>query len=283
MNWPLLDLVHKTTQYFEQKNISSPRASSEILMAFVLQCRRLDLYVRYNDVLSEDVVGRYRELVKRRAHSEPIAYITGQREFWSLDFEVGRGVLIPRQETEMMIEDIQKNFSKESSFSCFEWGIGSGALSIALSCEFKEASFVASEISPEACHFAQKNIEKHKVSLDVRQGDGFSVLKDSEKFDLFVSNPPYVSEEEIESLPQEVKNFEPRLALLGGKKGVEWHLKIIEEVGQYLKQGAFFYLELDPSQADQLISALEAKKNFKNICVLSDYSGRDRIIRAIYG
>ncbi|MBI2609247.1 MAG: peptide chain release factor N(5)-glutamine methyltransferase [Deltaproteobacteria bacterium] len=283
MTWPLLELVHKTTQYFEQKNIPSPRASSEILMALVLECRRVDLYVRYNDILSDDVVNRFREFVKRRAQGEPIAYITGHREFWSLDFEVGRGVLIPRPETEIVIEDIQKNFSKENCFSCFEWGAGSGAVSIALASHFSQAHFVASEISKEAYKYAKKNIEKHKVAVDLREGDGFSVIKDSEKFELFVSNPPYVSEEQFENLPLEVKNFEPHLALVGGKKGVKFHLEIINQVKQYLKPGAFVYLELDPSQGDLLKSAFLDQGTFRDVCVLPDYSGRDRIMRVLYG
>ncbi|MBI2026942.1 MAG: peptide chain release factor N(5)-glutamine methyltransferase, partial [Deltaproteobacteria bacterium] len=182
--WKVLNLLQKTTQYFEKKEIPHPRASSEILLASVLGCSRTDLYVRFNEFVNDSKLDQYRLLVERRAKNEPVAYITGHREFWSLDFDVGPGVLIPRPETEHLVEEALKIFKGRDNWSSFELGLGSGIISVSLAQECEGARLVGADISEEALIYARRNATKHGVSIDIRLGSGFDVLKEGEKFDL---------------------------------------------------------------------------------------------------
>lgn len=283
MSFTVLQLLQRTTDYLEKKEVSQPRASSEVLLAKTLGCGRLDLYVRFSEVLKVQEIDSYRELVQRRAQGEPVAYITGHREFWSLDFEVGPGVLIPRPETELIVEQVKSLFKKDDEFSCFELGVGSGALSVALAHEFPKGKFVASDISSVALSYAKKNAEKHGVQLDLREGCALEVLRENDKFNVIVSNPPYISESSFQDLPIEIKNFEPETALKGSGDGLDLHRKILSGVKPYLFDGATILLELDPRQSLILLSEAQAMKYFSSAHLVDDYSHRPRVLKAIYG
>ncbi len=283
MSWTISSLLKCTTEYLEKKNVSSSRSSSEILLAKVLNCRRVDLYVKYNDVVSDEALRSYRQLIQRRSQNEPVAYIMGQREFWSLDFEVGPGVLIPRPETETIIEQVQKIYKQEDSFQCFELGTGSGAISVALAKEFPNVQIVASDVSEVALAYAKKNASKHEVNIEFRYGSGLNVLKEGEKFHLFISNPPYVSNDQFANLSVEVKAYEPELALKGGKEGVDLHREVLNKASQHLYQGGSVFLELDPSQSVLLKTEFQNKGIFAEVSLISDYSGKERVLKAVYG
>ena len=282
MSFTVLELLQRTTDYLEKKEVLQPRASSEVLLALTLGCGRLDLYVRFSDVVQEEKVNSFRGLVQRRAQGEPVAYITGHREFWSLDFEVGPGVLIPRPETELIIEQVKSIFKNDDEFSCFELGVGSGALSIALAREFPKGWFVASDISAKALSYAKKNAEKHGVSLDLREGCALEVLGENDKFHVVVSNPPYVSETSFQDLPLEIKNFEPEEALKGNGDGLDLHRTILNGVKTYLYAGATVLLELDPRQSQVLLSEASGLKDAEAY-LIDDYSHRPRVLKVVYG
>ncbi len=283
MSLTVLEILQKTSDYLEKKEVSQPRASSEVLLALTLGCRRVDLYVRFSELLSENHVNSFRELVQRRAKGEPVAYITGHREFWSLDFEVGPGVLIPRPETELIVEQVKNILKKEDKYTFFELGVGSGALSIALAKEFPQSSFVASDVSPVALSYAKKNAEKHGVQLDLREGHALQVLSQNDKFNVVVSNPPYVSESDFQGLPIEIKNFEPEAALKGKGDGLDLHREILGSIKPYLCEGAAVFLELDPRQSSILLSEAENMKYFSSVQLINDYSHRPRVLKAVYG
>ena len=283
MSYTVLELLQRTTEYLEKKEVSQPRASSEVLLAQTLGCRRVDLYVRFNDSLGQEQIDSFRGLVQRRAQGEPVAYITKTKEFWSLAFEVGPGVLIPRPETELIVEQVKNIFKREDEFSCFELGVGSGALSIALAHEFPKAHFVASDVSFAALSYAKKNAKTHGVQLDLREGHALQVLSQNEKFHVVVSNPPYISENDFQNLPGEIKNFEPEAALKGKGDGLDLHREILNGIKPYLVDGATILLELDPRQSLILLSEAKAMKNFGSSELVDDYSHRPRVLKVIYG
>lgn len=286
--WTIKDLLKVSADYLKEKQIDSPRLTAEVLLTHQLNTNRVNLYLNLDQPLSESEVSGYRELIRRRIQREPLQYITGVQEFWSLDFMVDPRVLIPRPETELLVEQAIALFKIASEqdkhpIKILDMGTGSGALAVTLAKEIKNARIWASDISPEAIEVARLNAEKHDVldQIEFREGDLWQPLKEQElTFEIVVSNPPYVSVEEYNGLPPEVRDYEPRLALDGREGGMYYIRKVIEGCQIFLNPGGWMLLEMAPIQTEEAIKRIRTLDTFHEITRIKDYSHQYRIVCA---
>lgn len=285
--WTILKLLTWTTSYFETHHIDQARTDAEILLAHLLGLRRIDLYVQYDKPLTQEELARFRSMVKRRSQREPVAYILGVKEFWSMDLEVGPGVLIPRPETECLVEAaLEKLTGCGDHPRVLELGTGTGAISLALAREIKgpqkDLQVVASDRSIRAIILAQKNAKRHQLLQKVAFicGDWFAPLsKEMTGFDLIISNPPYVPSRDINTLQPEVSQFEPAEALDGGGLGLDCIAHIIHTAPDFLKPGGWVMLEIGWDQWPEICKIVDAAEHYDDMAVRQDYSGHDRIVQ----
>lgn len=278
--WTILEVLKWTSRYFQGKGISNPRTDAEVLLAHALGVERIDLYLRYDQPLTADERAVYREFVRRRASGEPVQYITGHREFWSLDFEVTPDVLIPRPETEVLVE-IAIKYLKERRFRrVVDIGTGAGVIAVALAHEIDGISVLATDISSSAINVARRNAVKHGVADRIRfiVMNLFESLLPDVKFDVIVSNPPYVSSEEYRKLDREIKNFEPSIALLGGADGLDVVRRLIVQGISYLTTGGFLFIEIGYGQAEAVRDFVSGLGQEVSINVFDDYAHIPRVI-----
>lgn len=282
--WTVGKIIDATTKHLQQKAVGdTPRLDAEILLGHVRNCKRIQLYVDYNEPLNDEQRARMRDLVKRRTQAEPVAYLVGRREFFSLEFKVTPAVLIPRPETETLVVDLVTFAKDRPSPSILELCTGSGCIAIAAGVNLPAARITAVEISPPALAVAQENAAKHKVTERVTfaEGDLFAPVPAGTLFDAVVSNPPYVADEEIESLPPDVRLHEPLLALKGGPRGLVILERIIAAAPGFLKPGGLLLLELSPEQAPHIAARLESHGEFVDVRILKDSAGLARVARAL--
>jgi release factor glutamine methyltransferase len=287
-SWTIKELLKVTTEYLEKKGIESPRLSAEILLAHQLQIDRVKLYLRFDQPLHEREVAGYRLLVKRRLSREPIQYITGVQEFWSMDFTVGPHVMVPRPETELLVEHALALCRGEGSTGdpctrVLDLGTGCGAIAVAIARELEGVAVWASDVSQEALDMARRNAKKHGVEekiefvlSDLWQGFSNPQLT----FDLIVSNPPYIRPEVMDSLPPEVREYEPRHALDGGDEGMYYIREIIQEAPRRLNPGGWILLEMDPDQTKEALGLVEANNSYGQKARIKDYSHNHRVVMA---
>ena len=287
-SWTIKDLLEVTSNYLQEKGVDSPRLSAEVLLALQLKVNRVKLYLNFDQPLHEREVAAYRELIKRRLNREPIQYITGIQEFWSLDFAVGPQVLIPRPETELLVEQLlslrdEKRLTKNKDLRILDLGTGSGVLAIVIAREFGEASVWASDVSAEALTLAKMNARKHGVEdrIEFLLSDVWQGLVDSSfVFDVIVSNPPYIASDHISSLAPEVRNHEPRSALDGGEQGMDFIREIIRRAPEYLNPGGWILVEMDPEQTAMAMELLDKNNDYVEKRRIKDYSGQYRVLVA---
>jgi release factor glutamine methyltransferase len=274
-------IIFEATQKLEAAGIPSARLDAEVLLAFLLQCERLAFIKNPDDTLSEKQWADFNRLIARRAGGEPAAYITGRKAFWSFALDVNPAVLIPRPDTEVIVEEALAVLRQESwrRPRILDIGTGSGAIALALACETPGASITATDISEAALQTAQKNAAALKAEQIVfLQGDLFEPVEG--RFDLIVSNPPYIGADEYESLPPGVKNFEPEEALRAGQTGLEFYEKLIYQAHGYLAENGWLLLEIGARQQQEVRAIFEAHKNFyERIDVRADYAGFPRVIK----
>ncbi|RJO67835.1 MAG: peptide chain release factor N(5)-glutamine methyltransferase [Myxococcales bacterium] len=281
-----LSLVKLTQSYFTGKGLASPRVDAEILLAHVLGCKRLDLYLRHDEPLLDEQVARFREFVRRRAAGEPVQHLTGEQEFYALTLQVGKGALIPRPETEILVETIFKTVAPEGDgrpWRVCELGTGTGAIAIALAKGWPKATVQAVDLSFDALETAKGNVAYHSLAERVKllQGDLFEPVHDlGEAFDLVVSNPPYVSASELPDLDPEVRDYEPRLALDGGTDGLDVIRAIARQAPSYLKVGGWLFLEIGGSQGEAVQQLLQRAGVYEEVRILQDLAGRPRVAGA---
>jgi len=285
MTWTILALLRWTTDYFAQRGVSEPRASAEVLLAHVLGTRRLDLYLRHDQPLTEAELARFKTLVQRRLTGEPTQYLTGHQEFWSLDLRVSPAVLIPRPETEVLLETVLDLIRRPDSPPVrwvLDLGTGSGALALALARELPEARVVAVDISPEALLLARQNARRHHVEprLHLVRGDLCGPLKPGPGFQVIVSNPPYIPTADLPSLPPEIRDYEPRLALDGGPDGLAVLRRLAAQVHLHLAPGGLVALEVGLGQAPAVQALLAATAAYAATGCRPDYAGVDRVVWA---
>ncbi len=288
--WTIGSALKWTEAYFKKQGFLKPRPDAEILLSHSLHKRRIDLYLQFDHPLNETELSAFKELVRRRVRHEPIQYITGHQEFWSLDFSVGPGVLVPRPETECLVEQSLKTLgtkigdrSKEK-IRILDIGCGSGVVAIVLAKECPLAEVVAVDVSQAALSCALENAKRHGVGerIEFRKSDVYSGLRQGETFDLIVSNPPYIRTDEWETLDREIREYEPREALIGGEEGIDVHIKIIQGAPLFFQKMGELLLEIAPQQVKPLSDYREKTKVFSTLNVIKDYSHRDRVMVLSY-
>ncbi len=281
--WTILKLLTWTTSYFETHLIEHPRADAELLLAHALGIRRIDLYLQHDKPLLPEELTRFRWMVKRRAQREPVAYILGAKEFWSMELVVTPKVLIPRPETECLVEAALDVLPESGPpVQILELGTGTGAISLALAKERPNHQYHALDRSPDAVALAKKNAEKHHLDqcITFSCGDWFSALHEGGAgFDLIVSNPPYIRSADIETLQLEIRHYEPIMALSGGKSGYDCLRHIIQTAPYFLKPGGWVIVEIGWDQGPGVVGLTDDVACYENVSVRQDYSGHDRVVQ----
>lgn len=275
--------IQTATRVLQENRIAEARREATSLLVLALEKDKAFLIAHPEYELSNEEETRFREVLGRRAAREPFQYITGRQEFYGLDFEVSPGVLIPRPETESIVENaIEILREKENPRFC-EIGVGSGCISIAILHKVKTARSTAVDVSAEALRAAQRNAEKHGVStrIDLKISDLFAALE-NEKFDLIVSNPPYISSEDFEALEPEVKNFEPRDALTDGQNGLSVIERIVIQSPNFLNSGGFLLMEIGFGQMEK-VSEIFSPKIWQTVEFLPDLQGIPRTVKVRRG
>jgi release factor glutamine methyltransferase len=281
--WTIQKLLNWVTDYLKTKGIDAPRLSAELLLSQVLGLKRIELYTQFNRIVAEDCLSPLHELVKRAAEQEPIAYLTGKREFYSLEFEITKDCLIPRPETELLVERANEFLRNRTGqqFVC-DLCTGCACVAIAIARNFADCQVVATDISDAALEVAERNITKHGLGnrLKLLKGDLFEPLIPGlgpAKFDLIVCNPPYVSEPELQRLDKNVRDFEPKLALAAGTDGLDIIKRIAAGAGQFLKPAAVLMLEIGNTQGPEVLKLLDDTGCFDTVTIEKDYNKLDRL------
>jgi release factor glutamine methyltransferase len=262
-----------------EAGIAEPYRETASLLAFSLQKEAAYLIAHPEYELNPGELSKFEEYVERRAKREPFQYIVGHQEFYGLEFEVTPDVLIPRPETEILVEKGVEYLSRLSEPRLLEIGVGSGCISVAILNAVEQAKAVGVDISQAAMNVARRNAERHNVAarLDLRQGNVFAAINDGSQFDLIVSNPPYVPSDQLDSLQAEVRDFEPRDALDGGSDGLDIVRKIVTGATQRLKPGGFLLVEIGHGQADA-VSGLFTEPPWRKSEFLLDLQQIPRVV-----
>ncbi len=279
--WTVLELLNWTKGYFAEKGIESPRLDAEVLLAHALGIERLRLYLDFEKPVAAAERTAFRELVKRRAEERiPVAYLVGEKEFWSLTLSVSPDVLVPRPDTEVLVEAMLSRFGDiEAELRGFDLGTGSGAIALALASERPKARIVATDRSEAALEVARGNADRHGLADRVRfvAGDAFEPVA-GERFDFIVSNPPYVSPADEAKLAPELAH-EPRAALFADADGTALLRTIAAEAASFLEPGGWLGVELAPEQAGFMTDALD-EGGFESVEAHRDLGGRVRALTA---
>ncbi|NHZ84714.1 MAG: peptide chain release factor N(5)-glutamine methyltransferase [Planctomycetia bacterium] len=278
--WRVIDLIKWGEKYFSENKFDNPRKEIESLLQDILECNRVDLYLRFEEPLTKVQLTKLHGWVQRRKNREPLQYITGKAGFYNLVLNVTPGVLIPRPESERLIEVLIETIGKKSNISILDIGTGSGCLALALGKELPKATITGIDKSAKAIEIAQLNAETLKIdNVNFIQIDLIK-NKVEGKYDIVISNPPYISQNEIEKLMPDVKNFEPHSALTDSADGLTFYRKILEISKEIMNLSGWLFLEVGlgehPKKAMQLFSGGE----FKNIALIKDYNGDDRVLKA---
>ncbi|MBS0625870.1 MAG: peptide chain release factor N(5)-glutamine methyltransferase [Verrucomicrobia bacterium] len=261
-----------SASYLQERKIGEPRRQAEDLLAHVLSLKRIDLYMQYDRPLEEKELGILRELLKKRGKGEPHEYIVGETLFYGCKIRVDRSVLIPRPETEILVDLIGKKISGKKVL----WDLctGSGCIGISLKKAFPELKVVLSDISPEALAVAKENARINEVDVECREGDLLAPFA-GEKADYVVCNPPYISSKEYLTLDRSVADFEPKLALVGGERGDEFYGRLARELPAYLNAGASAFFELGTGQGE-VVKNLFSDPLWTQRELKKDWAGHDR-------
>jgi release factor glutamine methyltransferase len=283
--WTVQKLVQWTANHFSSKQIESARLDAELLLSHVLKCKRLDLYMNLQKPVLPSELASYRELVKRRALKEPVAYLTGEQEFYGRTFKVGADVLIPRPETEELVGEVFSFLKAKADLddlSVLDIGAGSGCIGLTLAAEFKNIKVKSLDVSERALELTRENAERLQVSdrLEFLLFD-FEKFESDEKFNVVVSNPPYIGLKNVNVMGVGVMEYEPKLALFGGDKGHELIARWASQMVGFLKPGGLLALEIGFDQGKIIEEIFSSQKNLTEVQIKKDYSGHCRIARAI--
>ena len=283
--WTILKLLKWTTAYFKSHHIEQPRAAAEMLLAHTLGVGRVDLYVQYDRPLESHELELFKGFIQRRIQREPVAYIVGKKEFWSMDLKVTCDILIPRPETETIVETAFMIVPPEpgpAPLRILDLGTGSGAIVLAMASERPGHSFYAVDRSEKALAVARDNAQVHELDkvITFLQGHWFDPVRDLGRyFDVIVSNPPYISSHEFEVLPPEITQYEPREALDGGSDGLEAIRVIIKQASDSMVPGGWLLFEIGHDQWATVEKLIAGSGAYSDWAVIKDYSGHDRVVR----
>lgn len=280
--WTVRRVLEWTTSHLKKHGSDTPRLDAEILLAQARNCQRIQLYTQFEEPLSDAVRAQMRDLVQRRAKHEPVAYLVGQREFFSLSFRVTRDVLIPRPDTETLVMEVLDAIKGRNEPRVLDLCTGSGCVAIAVAKNNKNVQVTASDLSAAAIAIARENSERHCVTDRVKlwESDLFASIPSDLKFDVIASNPPYVPSAEIDQLDPEVSQHEPRSALDGGPDGLAILRKIIDEAPSRLMPGGLLLLEFTPEQAEALESLTVKDGRYDEVTIRKDLAHRPRVLKA---
>ena len=275
--WTTLGVLDWTTQRFTEAGIGPARLEAQLLLAHALQCTRMQLYTGFDKPLGEDELARYRALIKRRLAGESVSYLVGETEFWGLPFHVDASVLVPRPDTETVIE-VARSARPDRARACriLDLCTGSGVIAVSLAKEYPAARVVATELSPAAAAIARRNAARNQVAdrVDVREGDLFSPVA-GEQFDLITANPPYIASAVIATLSSEVRR-EPMMALDGGPDGLQFYDRICSAARAHLAPGGALVVEHGYDQADAVRARFEAT-GLADITLVHDLGKNPRV------
>jgi release factor glutamine methyltransferase len=289
--WTVLRLLTWTTDYLKSNGSDSPRLDAEVLLAHARGCERIMLYAAFDQIVDDETRGQFRDLVKRRAAGEPVAYLIGRREFYSLNFRVTPDVLIPRPETEFLVVAVldalkainSSAFSLQpSAFAIADVGTGSGAIAVTIAKHELTVRVLATDISPAALAIATENAIAHGVAdrIDFREADLLASVPAEPRYAVIASNPPYIGEAEISTLAPSVINHEPRHALIAGPTGAEIIERLIPQAADRLLPGGWLILEISPLIASRVTELIAANARFEPATITKDLANLPRVIKA---
>ena len=276
----VLEVLQSSTEYFKKRGVESPRLNAEHLLAFVLKRKRIELYLEFERELSETELAPLRDLVRRRGQGEPLQHLLGTVEFSGLVFGCDKRALVPRPETEQLVELLKSRIENRES-RILDVGTGSGVIALSLAAKFPEAKITASDVSEDALDLARENAERVGLTSRVEFVRSDLLTDVSGAYDLIVANLPYVAAGDRATLSREV-GHDPKIALFGGENGDEILRKLIEAAPSHLAPGGLLALELGMGQADDL-AALMAKKNYQDVKTERDFAGVIRFLFGRYG
>jgi len=273
-------LLQRSTRELAASGSPSPRLDAEVLLMHFLKTDRVQLYMHSEEEIPEEECTGFSLWVERRRRGEPVAYITGWKEFWSLRLEVNRDVLIPRPETECLIEEVLKRCGPVGPLRSIDIGTGSGAIGVVLAKELPSAHVTVTDIAPRALATARRNADRHGVAgqMEFLEGDLFASAVG--EFDVIVSNPPYIPDDIYLLLPAGIRAFEPREALIAGPEGVSFHRRIVGEATRRLKPGGWIFLEIGEGQRGLVEALFQQNGLYDSIRFRADYGGMDRVAMA---
>jgi release factor glutamine methyltransferase len=274
--WTVRRVLGWTTQHFDKRGVDAPRLASELLLAHVLGVDRVRLYTDLDRPLDKGELATYRALIERRMEGEPVQYLTGQRDFYGRTFRVDGRVLIPRPETELLVEAVLRALP-QGAVRLLDVATGSGCIAVTLAAERPDATVVATDVDEGCCTLARANAEAARVAarVDVRQGDLFAPVANEAPFDVVVSNPPYVRTGDLNGLQAEVRR-EPRLALDGGPEGLTLLRRVADGAFSHLRPGGLLALEIGEEQGAAVRDLLQAR-GYERVRIEPDLERRDRM------
>ncbi|MDE0467265.1 MAG: peptide chain release factor N(5)-glutamine methyltransferase [Candidatus Poribacteria bacterium] len=284
--WRVVDLLDWTTEYFQQHGIPNPRLDAEVLLGHLLEKTRLQLYLHFEMPIFQEHLTPFRELIKKRIARTPVSYLTNRKEFMSLDFYVDERVLIPRPETEQLVETILTT-KTENPQRLLELGTGSGVIATSLALQEPEWEIIATDISESALAVARKNAETHACTEQIKflSGDLFEPIEaintdGNTRFDWIVCNPPYVKNTERDTLSLDVRDYEPEIALFAGDDGLVVIRRLIAEAPKHLASNGKLIFEIGETQADSVRALIDAESTYCTYELLKDYAEKERIVLA---
>lgn len=281
--WTVRRIIEWTTDHLRKHGSETPRLDAELLLAHARNCRRIELYTRFDEPLTDPQRAAMRDLVRRRAQAEPVAYLVGHREFFSLDFRVTPAVLVPRPDTETLVLELIERMKGVENPRIADIGTGSGCIAVAAAVNLPAAQFTAIDVSPAALEIARENAVMHKVADRIRflEGDLLSLVPTGERFDAIASNPPYIGLNERETLQQDVRDHEPHTALFAGGDGLDVIRRLVRDAASYLVSGGLLLFEFSPEQMPEIESVFAADANYCDTKLVKDMTGRFRVAVAV--
>jgi release factor glutamine methyltransferase len=281
-----LEILNQSVVKLKSAGIDRPRTNAELLLGAVLNKSKADLYLNKDRILASDEIEKFNQYIEEKISGKPVQYIIGTVEFFGLEFKVDERVLIPRPETETLVEVVIEQLTNKENPKIVDIGTGSGAIAISLAANLKNPFIFATDVSQDALQVAKENAIKNKVEnkIEFLCANLFEPLKNKNlegKIDCVVSNPPYVSREELETLPKEIKEYEPIVALQSEKDGLFFHKEIIENSLDFLKKGGLLALETAYDQAEKVADLIRQSGNYNDIRIIKDLGGIDRVVKAV--
>ncbi len=278
-NWRVIDILQWGEDYFSARNFEHPRREIEWLLGELLGYRRIDLYLQFEDPVSKEHLSRLRTWVQRRIKKEPLQYITGKTEFYSRPFKVTPAVLIPRPETERMVDVALHLISNTEAPKVLDVGTGSGCIAISIAAECPRAEVTAVDVSRAALEIARYNMEQNEITnVNLLQLDFLEAVP-AGQFDLVVSNPPYIPTEEMETLMPEVREYEPEVALTDRGDGLTFYRRLVQVTDQLLVPGGWLVMEVGFGEHPRRARDIFRNVGFSETELVPDYNGDERVLK----